>query len=93
MLVSGVHSFIDLMLYCLKHFLDTSDKEVNSTDFKLPITFCLANQTKVRLQSDSHGGDLHDWARREDDWRAFWKTRGKETLDNKRRAVVNGAKA
>lgn len=74
----------------MQHFLDTSGDKVDLTELKLPLTFCLAKQTKIRLQSDSSGSDLDDWKKREDDWREFWKPRGKETLDNKRTAAVNG---
>jgi hypothetical protein len=60
------------------------------SDLKSPFTFCLDHQTRLRLPRNMRDGESGVWEQREDAWKAFWSTRGKEGLEKSGKAVVNG---
>lgn len=62
----------------------------SASELKLPISFCQAKQTRVRLPGDAVEGDPEVWRVIEDDWAAFWRPRGQERLELSGKAAVNG---
>lgn len=62
----------------------------SASELKLPINFCQAKQTRVRLPGDAVEGDPEVWRVIEDDWAAFWRPRGQERLELSGKAAVNG---
>ncbi|KAJ7783643.1 ER-golgi trafficking TRAPP I complex 85 kDa subunit-domain-containing protein [Mycena maculata] len=68
--------FLDDFRVAFAHFKSTAGDQVQLLDLKLPFTFCLQNQTRIRLSRDTQedGGD--EWQSREESWKTFWKERG-----------------
>ncbi|KAK7694801.1 hypothetical protein QCA50_001989 [Cerrena zonata] len=58
-------------------------------DLRLPITFVQVKQSRVRLPGDAIEGPPEEWDLREEDWLAFWKSRGKEKLEKGGKAAVD----
>jgi hypothetical protein len=73
-----------------QHLASVADGKEDLAELKLPMTFCVPRQTKVRLPRDSLGGDA-EWETREEDWQTFWKPRGPERLKQGGKAAVNGS--
>ncbi|KAJ7169750.1 ER-golgi trafficking TRAPP I complex 85 kDa subunit-domain-containing protein [Mycena filopes] len=68
--------FLDDFRVAFAHFKSTAGEQVKQLDLKLPFTFCLRNQTRLRLPRDGREEGEVDWGSREDDWIKFWKGRG-----------------
>ncbi|KAJ7038336.1 ER-golgi trafficking TRAPP I complex 85 kDa subunit-domain-containing protein [Mycena alexandri] len=68
--------FLDDFRVAFAHFKSTAGDQVQLLDLKPPFTFCLQNQTRVRLPRDSQEEGGVDWSSREEDWIKFWKGRG-----------------
>ena len=73
-----------------QHFKSTSPDDVTLSDLTPPFTFCLVRHSRVRLPGSSVSGSPVVWEKREADWTAFWKTRGKEPLERSGKAAVDG---
>ncbi|KAI0321379.1 ER-golgi trafficking TRAPP I complex 85 kDa subunit-domain-containing protein [Amylostereum chailletii] len=80
---------LDDFRVAFQHFTETAQSSVNFGLFQLPATFCDVHKTRIRVQGDSIGGDSDTWDSREDTWRSFWKSQGKETLQTGGKAAVN----
>ena len=74
----------------LQHFQAISKNPAPLSDLKLPFTFCLTRQTRLRLPRDTADGEPSVWEKREEDWQAFWKSRGKEVLQKSGKGAVDG---
>ncbi|KDQ63410.1 hypothetical protein JAAARDRAFT_169218 [Jaapia argillacea MUCL 33604] len=73
-----------------KHFLATSGDPGKLADLKLPFSLCRARQTRIRLPRYESDGQKSVWEDRELTWRAFWKSRGSERLEQCGKASVDG---
>ncbi|KAI0639808.1 ER-golgi trafficking TRAPP I complex 85 kDa subunit-domain-containing protein [Trametes polyzona] len=72
-----------------KHFKTTEGDAWKKLNLQLPITFCQPKQTRIRSPGDAIEGDSAVWETLEEDWSAFWSTRGKEKLGKSGKAAVN----
>ncbi|TFY79762.1 hypothetical protein EWM64_g4249 [Hericium alpestre] len=81
--------FLEDFRVAFQHFLDTSADSADLSEMKLPVTFCVAKQTRVRLPGESVGGNATVWDKREETWRSYWKSQGKEGLQSTGKAPVN----
>ncbi|KAI0361180.1 hypothetical protein OH77DRAFT_1417397 [Trametes cingulata] len=72
-----------------KHFKATEGDAWKKLGLQLPITLCQAKQTRIRSPGDAVEGDSAAWEKLEQDWAAFWSTRGKEKLGKSGKAAVN----
>ncbi|KAI8981263.1 ER-golgi trafficking TRAPP I complex 85 kDa subunit-domain-containing protein [Trametes punicea] len=72
-----------------KHFKTTEGDAWKRLQLQLPITFCQAKQTRIRFPGDAVEGDSAAWEKLEQDWAAFWSSRGKDKLGKSGKAVVN----
>ncbi|KII93831.1 hypothetical protein PLICRDRAFT_36073 [Plicaturopsis crispa FD-325 SS-3] len=81
--------FLEDFRVALQHLKDTAEGAVDTSDLKLPFTLCLVRPTKIRLPRGHLDSEEAEWETREDDWRAFWKSRGKETLEKSGKAAVD----
>ncbi|KAH7912583.1 ER-golgi trafficking TRAPP I complex 85 kDa subunit-domain-containing protein [Hygrophoropsis aurantiaca] len=70
------------------HFESTSGEHATVSDLTLPIRFSVVKDTAIRLPRDSLSGEQTEWEKREDLWKTFWKTRGKEGLEKSGKAAV-----
>ncbi|KAH7928488.1 hypothetical protein BV22DRAFT_1082749 [Leucogyrophana mollusca] len=70
------------------HFESTSDSHDALSDLILPISFSIAKDTAVRLPRDSPSGEQEEWESREELWKTFWKSNGKERLEKSGKAAV-----
>jgi trafficking protein particle complex subunit 8 len=73
-----------------QHYKGGSTELGALSDLKLPFTFCQTRQTRLRLPRDNADGDPSTWERLEGDWRAFWKSRGREGLQKSSKAAIDG---
>ncbi|EIN14080.1 hypothetical protein PUNSTDRAFT_59603 [Punctularia strigosozonata HHB-11173 SS5] len=73
--------FISDFKTAFQHFLSTSGDPEKLRDLKLPCTFSVPNQSRVRLPRQSASLEGEIWNVREQAWREFWKTRGSEPLE------------
>ncbi|KAJ7900204.1 ER-golgi trafficking TRAPP I complex 85 kDa subunit-domain-containing protein [Mycena olivaceomarginata] len=65
--------------------------QVSLLDLKLPFTFCLQSQTRLRLPRESQEDEGSEWQNREEDWVKFWKGRGGTgSLTKTGKVVVDG---
>ncbi|KAI0068320.1 hypothetical protein BV25DRAFT_1793504 [Artomyces pyxidatus] len=83
--------FLEDFRVAFQHLQDTTGGKPEQGDLKLPLSFCDASHTRLRLPGDSVGGDGAVWDAREDGWRTFWRAHGKETLQSTGKAAVNEA--
>jgi hypothetical protein len=74
----------------MQHFKANAKDLTTLSDLKLPFTFCLSRQTRLRLPRDITEGEPSVWEKREEDWKSFWRTRGKEGLQKNGKAAVDG---
>ncbi|KAI0051657.1 hypothetical protein FA95DRAFT_1484733 [Auriscalpium vulgare] len=81
--------FLEDFRVSFQHLKDTSGPNFDLSDLKLPVTFCDVRHTRLRLPGDSVGGDPDLWESREDTWRTYWKSQGKESLQSTGKAAVN----
>lgn len=81
--------FLEDFRVALKHFRDTKGDRWEGVSLTLPVTFCQAKQTRVRFPGDTFEGDQTEWDMREEDWRKFWASRGKEKLERNSKAAVD----
>ncbi|KAJ7492750.1 ER-golgi trafficking TRAPP I complex 85 kDa subunit-domain-containing protein [Mycena latifolia] len=82
--------FLDDFRVAFAHFKSTAGDQVQSLDLKLPFTFCLQSQTRLRLPRDSQENGGVDWQSREEDWMKFWKGRGRtESLTKAGKVAVD----
>ncbi|KAF8078759.1 ER-golgi trafficking TRAPP I complex 85 kDa subunit-domain-containing protein [Lyophyllum atratum] len=82
--------FLDDFRVAYSHFKATTTGSAQLTDLKLPFTFCLERQTRVRLPGDIQTGSGSLWAAREEQWKSFSKSRGSnEGLSTNGKASVN----
>ncbi|RDB28485.1 Transport protein particle subunit trs85-1 [Hypsizygus marmoreus] len=82
--------FLDDFRVAFAHFKATSGNSLELTDLKLPFTFCLVRQTRLRVSGDATNGAGGVWETREDLWKTFWKSRGrKEGLSSTGKASIN----
>lgn len=54
------------------------------------MSFCQVKQTHIRFPGDAFEGDSVEWDKREEDWKVFWASRGKERLEKSGKAAVDG---
>ncbi|KAG6862433.1 hypothetical protein C0995_011873 [Termitomyces sp. Mi166 len=81
--------YLDDFRVAYAHFKETSP-ESKLNDLKLPFTFCLTRQTRLRLSGDMQDGPSGVWNSREERWRTFYKSLGhKEGLSASGKASVN----
>jgi trafficking protein particle complex subunit 8 len=73
-----------------QHFKSTAGDIKALSDMKVPFSFCVPNQTRLRLPRDPSDGHSADWQMREEEWRNFWKLQGPERLQLGGKAAVNG---
>jgi trafficking protein particle complex subunit 8 len=73
-----------------QHFKATARDLAPISDLKLPFTFCVTRQIRLRLPRDITDGEPSLWEKREEDWKFFWKSRGKEGLRKSGKAAVDG---
>ncbi|KAF5384925.1 hypothetical protein D9615_001402 [Tricholomella constricta] len=68
----------------------TSPDNDQLADLKLPFTFCLERQTRLRLPGDTEHGAGNLWEARDDQWKSFSRSLGrKEGLAPSGKAFVN----
>lgn len=80
-----------MLIIAFQHFKSTSGDDMQLTDLKLPFKFCLQRQTHARLLGDSRDKTGAVWETREEQWKAFRKSRGqKDILLHSGKAPVNG---
>ncbi|PFH54797.1 hypothetical protein AMATHDRAFT_135105 [Amanita thiersii Skay4041] len=81
--------FLEDFRVALTHHKATAGDESQLDQLGLPIKFCVARQTRIRLSSDCVGGKQNVWKQREDDWSANRASLGaKDYLEGSRKAVV-----
>ncbi|KAF8213184.1 ER-golgi trafficking TRAPP I complex 85 kDa subunit-domain-containing protein [Mycena galopus ATCC 62051] len=68
--------FLDDFRVAFAHFKSTAGDQVSLPDLKLPFTFCLQGQTRLRLPRASQQDEGAEWQSREEDWEKFWRGRG-----------------
>ncbi|KAG6832288.1 hypothetical protein H0H92_003521 [Tricholoma furcatifolium] len=68
--------YLDDFRVAYAHFKATSPESKQLADLKLPFTFCLPQQTHLRLTGDVQGGTSSVWETRENQWKAFSKSLG-----------------
>jgi len=56
----------------------------------LPIKFAIPAASRLQLRRDPVGGQEAEWERREEAWRSFWRSRGREALEKGGKAAVGG---
>ncbi|KAG6911541.1 hypothetical protein DXG01_011843 [Tephrocybe rancida] len=84
--------FLDDFRVAFAHFKATSSESRELVDLKLPFTFCLERQTRLRLAGDIQGGATSVWETREERWKTFYKTLGRKAgLSANGKASVNEA--
>ncbi|KAG6841941.1 hypothetical protein C0991_005121 [Blastosporella zonata] len=84
--------FLDDFRVAFAHFKAISPESKELTNLKLPFTFSLARQTRLRLPDDMQGGSIRVWETREQQWKAFYQSLGrKEGLSAGGKALVNEA--
>ncbi|GLB36017.1 putative ER-Golgi trafficking TRAPP I complex 85 kDa subunit [Lyophyllum shimeji] len=82
--------FLDDFRVAYAHFKATSTESHQLGDLKLPFTFCLTRQTRLRLPSDIQKGSRSLWETREEQWKTFSKSLGrKEGLSSNGKASVD----
>ncbi|KAJ7125714.1 ER-golgi trafficking TRAPP I complex 85 kDa subunit-domain-containing protein [Mycena crocata] len=81
--------FLDDFRVAFAHFKSTAGDQVPLLDLKLPFTFCLQPQTRLRLPRDSQEDGGEEWQSREEDWKKFWKRRGTESLTTTGKVAVD----
>ncbi|KAJ7103664.1 ER-golgi trafficking TRAPP I complex 85 kDa subunit-domain-containing protein [Mycena belliarum] len=82
--------FLDDFRVAFTHFKSTAGDEIQSLDLKLPFTFSVPQQTRLRLPRDSQEDGGPVWQSREEDWIQFWKGLGRpENLTNTSKVTVN----
>ncbi|CCM05178.1 uncharacterized protein FIBRA_07387 [Fibroporia radiculosa] len=87
--ISADKVYLEDFRVALKHFRTTEQHKWEASSLQLPVMFCQARQTRVRLPNDITDGDPSRWAKLEDDWSNFWASRGKEKLERNCRAAVD----
>ena len=70
--------------------MTTSGKEAIPADLQLPFAFSYPKSVRIRLRDDRIEADSHIWEERENQWREFWRPRGKHTLEAGGKACVDG---
>ncbi|KAJ7932534.1 ER-golgi trafficking TRAPP I complex 85 kDa subunit-domain-containing protein [Mycena leptocephala] len=81
--------FLDDFRVAFAHFKSTAGDQVQLLDLKLPFTFCLQSQTRLRLPG-ANQEDSGEWQSREEDWIKFWKGHGgSESLSKTGKVVVD----
>ncbi|KAI0697133.1 ER-golgi trafficking TRAPP I complex 85 kDa subunit-domain-containing protein [Cytidiella melzeri] len=75
----------------LKHFRTNESTEWDAVkdSLQLPITFCRAKESRLRLPGDAVVGEPHSWKILEEEWEQFWRPRGRERLEQGGKAAVN----
>ncbi|KAJ7275176.1 ER-golgi trafficking TRAPP I complex 85 kDa subunit-domain-containing protein [Mycena haematopus] len=82
--------FLDDFRVAFAHYKSTAGGEVSQLDLKLPFTFCLRGQTRLRLPRASQQDEGAEWQSQEEAWVKFWKGRGgAESLTKTGKIVVD----
>ncbi|KAG5652297.1 hypothetical protein H0H81_005519 [Sphagnurus paluster] len=82
--------FLDDFRVAFAHFKATSPDSRQLVDLKLPFTYCIQRQAKLRLPDTSHSGALNVWKAREEQWNTFTKSQGiKQGLASSGKASVD----
>ncbi|KAJ7706314.1 ER-golgi trafficking TRAPP I complex 85 kDa subunit-domain-containing protein [Mycena rosella] len=82
--------FLDDFRVAFAHFKSTAGDEVELLDLKLPFSFCLQKQTRLRQPQDSQEDGGVDWQSREENWIKFWKGLGRtESLTKTGKVAVD----
>ncbi|KAK7064334.1 ER-golgi trafficking TRAPP I complex 85 kDa subunit-domain-containing protein [Favolaschia claudopus] len=68
--------FLDDFRVAFAHYKSTAGDEVANLDLKLPFTFALPTQTRLRLPRASQQDEDAEWQSREEEWIKFCKRRG-----------------
>ncbi|KNZ75648.1 hypothetical protein J132_02422 [Termitomyces sp. J132] len=82
--------YLDDFRVAYAHFKETSPESKQLNDLKLPFTFCLTQQTQLRLAGDMQDRASGVWEAREESWKSFSKSLGRtEGLSASGKASVN----
>ncbi|KAL5534350.1 hypothetical protein ACEPAG_812 [Sanghuangporus baumii] len=73
-------AFLEDFRLSFEHFIATSGQDAIPDDLKLPFRFSRPKSVKVRLNDERHPQDVPVWEEREQQWREFWKGKGKQDL-------------
>ncbi|KAH7885908.1 ER-golgi trafficking TRAPP I complex 85 kDa subunit-domain-containing protein, partial [Phlebopus sp. FC_14] len=80
--------YVEDFRVALSHLKSVSGPQADLLDLTLPVNFAIPASTRVRLPRDSITGDESEWGHKEEVWRSFWRTRGKEALERSGKAAV-----
>ncbi|KAG5340621.1 hypothetical protein C0989_001063 [Termitomyces sp. Mn162] len=82
--------YLDDFRVAYAHFKETSPESKQLNDLKLPFTFCITQQTQLRLAGDMQDRASGVWESREESWKSFSKSLGRtEGLSASGKASVN----
>ncbi|KAM5531871.1 hypothetical protein V8D89_014425 [Ganoderma adspersum] len=81
--------FLEDFRVAFKHFKETEGDAWKKLSLQLQLTFCQAKHTRVRFPGDAIEGESSTWEKLEQDWQAFWSSRGKEKLGKSGKAAVD----
>ncbi|KAH8120206.1 ER-golgi trafficking TRAPP I complex 85 kDa subunit-domain-containing protein [Phellopilus nigrolimitatus] len=82
-------AFLEDFRLAFQHFIVTAGKDAIPPDLKLPYNFSIPRSVKIRLKDDRLPVDIEKWEEREQQWRDFWKPRGKHSLEAGGKAFVD----
>lgn len=80
--------YLEDFAVALAHLKSIADQEAYPNDMVLPIKFAIPATSRLQLRRDPVGGRESEWEHREEAWRSFWKSRGRETLEKGGKATV-----
>ncbi|KDR85341.1 hypothetical protein GALMADRAFT_234163 [Galerina marginata CBS 339.88] len=58
------------------YWKSTEPEKLSNAGLQIPIKLCASKKTRIRFPGDDANGDTDVWANRQEDWKAFWRSRG-----------------